>query len=73
MLRTITGNTIVRRDESSADAAMTAKLQLAKQNAQDHPEDPSYQEKVQEIKQELIKTKESLSEIMQDFKYDSEV
>ncbi|XP_027007966.1 required for excision 1-B domain-containing protein isoform X3 [Tachysurus fulvidraco] len=30
---------------------MTAKLQLAKQSAQDHPEDQSYQEKVQEIKQ----------------------
>ncbi|KAK3533438.1 hypothetical protein QTP70_020773 [Hemibagrus guttatus] len=51
---------------------LTAKLQLAKQSAQDHPEDQSYQEKVQEIKQDIIKTKESLSEIMQDFKYDSE-
>ncbi|KAI5620733.1 hypothetical protein C0J50_19720, partial [Silurus asotus] len=29
---------------------LTAKLQLAKQSAQDHPEDQSYQEKVQEIK-----------------------
>ncbi|KAF4083528.1 hypothetical protein AMELA_G00142970 [Ameiurus melas] len=51
---------------------LTAKLQLAKQSAQDHPEDQSYQEKVQEIKQEIIKNKESLCEIMQDFKYDSE-
>ncbi|KAB5559456.1 hypothetical protein PHYPO_G00029320 [Pangasianodon hypophthalmus] len=51
---------------------LTAKLQLAKQSAQDHPEDQSYQEKVQEIKQDIIKNKESLSEIMQDFKYDSE-
>ncbi|KAG7327781.1 hypothetical protein KOW79_009387 [Hemibagrus wyckioides] len=51
---------------------LTAKLQLAKQSAQDHPEDQSYQEKVQEIKQDIIKIKESLSEIMQDFKYDSE-
>lgn len=30
----------------------TAQLQLAKQSAQDHPEDQSYQEKVQEIRQE---------------------
>ncbi len=30
----------------------TAKLQLAKQNAQDHPEDEDFQEKVREIKQE---------------------
>ncbi|XP_053369394.1 required for excision 1-B domain-containing protein [Clarias gariepinus] len=51
---------------------LTAQLQLAKQSAQDHPEDQSYQEKVQEIRQEIIKNKESLSEIMQDFKYDSE-
>ncbi|KAF5885697.1 required for excision 1-B domain-containing protein [Clarias magur] len=51
---------------------MTAQFQLAKQSAQDHPEDQSHQEKVQEIRQEIIKNKESLSEIMQDFKYDSE-
>lgn len=30
----------------------TAKLQLAKQQAQDHPEDEDYQEKIQEIKHE---------------------
>ncbi|KAF3834934.1 hypothetical protein F7725_027492 [Dissostichus mawsoni] len=51
---------------------MTAKLQLARQRAQDHPEDEDCQEQIQEIKQEIIKNKEALSEIMQDFKYDSE-
>ncbi|XP_071343685.1 required for excision 1-B domain-containing protein isoform X3 [Trachinotus anak] len=51
---------------------LTAKLQLARQRAQDHPEDEGCQEKIQEIKQEIIKNKEALSEIMQDFKYDSE-
>ncbi|XP_028301325.1 required for excision 1-B domain-containing protein [Gouania willdenowi] len=51
---------------------LTAKLQLVKQQIQDHPEDESWQEKVQDIKQEIIKNKEALSEIMQDFKYDSE-
>ncbi|KAM3876136.1 required for excision 1-B domain-containing protein [Diretmus argenteus] len=51
---------------------LTAKLQLARQRAQDHPEDEGCQEKIQEIKQDIIKNKEDLSEIMQDFKYDSE-
>ncbi|KAG5851320.1 hypothetical protein ANANG_G00091920 [Anguilla anguilla] len=51
---------------------LTAKLQLAKQNAQDHPEDEGCQEKIQEIRQDIIKNKEALSEILQDFKYDSE-
>ncbi|TMS20633.1 Required for excision 1-B domain-containing protein [Larimichthys crocea] len=51
---------------------LTAKLQLARQRAQDHPEDEDCQEKIQEIKHEIIKNKEALSEIMQDFKYDSE-
>ncbi|KAL7854578.1 hypothetical protein SRHO_G00167680 [Serrasalmus rhombeus] len=51
---------------------LTAKLQLAKQSAQDHPDDEGCQEKVQEIKQDIIKNKEALSEILQDFKYDSE-
>ncbi|XP_019904834.2 required for excision 1-B domain-containing protein isoform X1 [Esox lucius] len=51
---------------------LTAKLQLAKQKAQDHPEDQDCQEKIQEIKQNIIKNKEALSEILQDFKYDTE-
>ncbi|XP_015220949.1 required for excision 1-B domain-containing protein [Lepisosteus oculatus] len=51
---------------------LTAKLQLAKQNAQDHPEDENCQETVQELRHKLIKNKEALSEILQDFKYDSE-
>ncbi|KAJ8419041.1 hypothetical protein AAFF_G00005400 [Aldrovandia affinis] len=51
---------------------LTAKLQLAKQNAQDHPEEEGCQEKIQEIRQDMIKNKEALSEILQDFKYDSE-
>uniref|UniRef100_A0A8C2BR33 Required for excision 1-B domain containing n=1 Tax=Cyprinus carpio TaxID=7962 RepID=A0A8C2BR33_CYPCA len=51
---------------------LTAKLQLAKQSAQDHPEDEDFQEKVREIKQDIIKNTVTLSEILQDFKYDSE-
>uniref|UniRef100_A0AAV2KX03 Uncharacterized protein n=1 Tax=Knipowitschia caucasica TaxID=637954 RepID=A0AAV2KX03_KNICA len=51
---------------------LTAKLQLAKQCAQDHPEDEEVEERIQEIKHKIIKNKEALSEIMQDFKYDSE-
>lgn len=33
-------------------STQTAKLQLARQRAQDHPEEDDYQEKIQEIKQE---------------------
>ncbi|XP_076880658.1 required for excision 1-B domain-containing protein [Brachyhypopomus gauderio] len=51
---------------------LTAKLQLAKQCVQDHPEDEGCHEVVQEIKQDIIKNKEALSEILQDFMYDSE-
>ncbi|XP_056270747.1 required for excision 1-B domain-containing protein isoform X2 [Pseudoliparis swirei] len=51
---------------------LTVKLQLARQRAQDHPEDEGCQEQIQEIKHEIIKNKEALSEIMQDVKYDSE-
>ncbi|XP_012720326.2 required for excision 1-B domain-containing protein [Fundulus heteroclitus] len=51
---------------------LTAKLQLAKQQAQDHPDDEGCPDRIQELKHEIIKNKEALSEIMQDFKYDSE-
>lgn len=51
---------------------LTAKLQLARQCAQDHPEDEDCQEKIHQIKHKIIKNKEALSEIMLDFKYDSE-
>ncbi|XP_012695047.2 required for excision 1-B domain-containing protein [Clupea harengus] len=51
---------------------LTAHLQLAKQTAQDHPDEEGCQEKVQEIRQDIIKNQEALSEILQDFKFDSE-
>ncbi|XP_061681372.1 required for excision 1-B domain-containing protein [Syngnathoides biaculeatus] len=51
---------------------LTAQLQLARQRAQDHPEDETSLETVRRLKQEIVKTQEALSEIMQDFKYDSE-
>uniref|UniRef100_A0A1A8HSS2 Chromosome 19 open reading frame 60 n=1 Tax=Nothobranchius kuhntae TaxID=321403 RepID=A0A1A8HSS2_NOTKU len=51
---------------------LTARLQLAKQQAQDHPEDEDCRDKIHEIKHHIIKNNEALSEIMQDFKYDSE-
>ncbi|XP_063057954.1 required for excision 1-B domain-containing protein [Engraulis encrasicolus] len=51
---------------------LTAKLQLAKQTAQDHPDEEGYQDKIQEIRQDIIKNQQALSEILQDFKYDSE-
>ncbi|CAL8308889.1 unnamed protein product [Lota lota] len=51
---------------------LTAMLQMARQRAQDHPEEEGCQEKIQEIKQDIIKTQGALAEIMQDFKYDSE-
>ncbi|XP_075706833.1 required for excision 1-B domain-containing protein [Rhinoderma darwinii] len=51
---------------------LTARLQLAKQNAQDHPSDESYQEEVQLLKHKIIKTVEAISEVLQDFKYDCE-
>ncbi|XP_048832513.1 required for excision 1-B domain-containing protein [Brienomyrus brachyistius] len=50
----------------------TAKLQLAKQNALEHPDDEDCQEKIREIRQHIIKNQEALGEILQDFKYDSE-
>ncbi|CAL8268347.1 unnamed protein product [Arctogadus glacialis] len=51
---------------------LTAMLQMARQRAQDHPEEEGCQEKIQEIKHDIIKTQGALAEIMQDFKYDSE-
>ncbi|XP_065102752.1 required for excision 1-B domain-containing protein [Paramisgurnus dabryanus] len=51
---------------------LTAKLQLAKQNAQDHPENEDVQEKVHQIKRDIIKNTAALADILQDFKYDSE-
>ncbi|XP_061636223.1 required for excision 1-B domain-containing protein [Phyllopteryx taeniolatus] len=52
---------------------LTAQLQLARQRAQDHPdEQDACQETIQHLKRGIIKTHEALSEIMQDFKYDSE-
>ncbi|XP_011612944.1 required for excision 1-B domain-containing protein isoform X2 [Takifugu rubripes] len=51
---------------------LTAMLQLARQQAQDHPEEDEHQERIQEVKQKIIKIKEDLSEIMQDFKFDCE-
>ncbi|KAL2090289.1 hypothetical protein ACEWY4_014977 [Coilia grayii] len=51
---------------------LTAKLQLAKQSAQDHPDDEGCQEKVQEIRHDIIKNQQALSEILQDLKFDSE-
>ncbi|XP_030640836.1 required for excision 1-B domain-containing protein [Chanos chanos] len=51
---------------------LTAQLQLAKQKAQDHPDDQDCQSKVQEIKHAIIKNREALSEILEDFKYDME-
>ncbi|KAK1805972.1 hypothetical protein P4O66_013021 [Electrophorus voltai] len=59
-----------RREKQKLE--LTAKLQLAKQSVQDHPDDEGCHEKVREIKQDIIKNKEALSEILQDFKYDSE-
>ncbi|XP_039622760.1 required for excision 1-B domain-containing protein [Polypterus senegalus] len=51
---------------------LTAKLQLAKQNVLDNPGDEDCIETEQQFKQQIIKTIEALSEILQDFKYDSE-
>ncbi|XP_048353585.1 required for excision 1-B domain-containing protein [Sphaerodactylus townsendi] len=51
---------------------LTAELQLAKQNAQDHPGTDACEQEVRELKQKLIQTIEAISEILQDFKYDSE-
>ncbi|XP_063770798.1 required for excision 1-B domain-containing protein isoform X2 [Pseudophryne corroboree] len=51
---------------------LTARLQLARQNAQDHPSQECYKEEVQLLKHKIIKTVESISEVLQDFKYDCE-
>ncbi|KAF6727444.1 uncharacterized protein FQA47_012279 [Oryzias melastigma] len=51
---------------------LTAELQLLRQRAQDQPEDGDCQEQIQQLKHRIIKNREALSEIMQDFKYDSE-
>lgn len=52
--------------------SLTARLQLAKQNVQDHPSEESYKEEVQQLKHKIIKTVEAISEVLQDFKYDCE-
>ncbi|XP_034278516.1 required for excision 1-B domain-containing protein isoform X2 [Pantherophis guttatus] len=51
---------------------LTAQLQLAKQNVQDQPGVEAHTQEVQELKHKLIQTIEAISEILQDFKYDSE-
>ncbi|KAM4657617.1 required for excision 1-B domain-containing protein isoform 1-T1 [Amazona ochrocephala] len=51
---------------------LTARLQLAQQQAQDQPHVDAHQQEVQELKHKLIKTIEAISEILQDLKYDSE-
>uniref|UniRef100_A0A1W7RIW3 Putative C19orf60-like protein n=1 Tax=Agkistrodon contortrix contortrix TaxID=8713 RepID=A0A1W7RIW3_AGKCO len=51
---------------------LTAQLQLAKQNLQDQPGVEAHRQEVQELKHKLIQTIEAISEILQDFKYDSE-
>ncbi|XP_063311482.1 required for excision 1-B domain-containing protein [Pelobates fuscus] len=51
---------------------LTARLQIAKQNSQDHPNQEDYQEEVQMLKHKIIKTVEAISEVLQDFKFDCE-
>ncbi|XP_058019465.1 required for excision 1-B domain-containing protein isoform X2 [Ahaetulla prasina] len=51
---------------------LTAQLQLAKQNVQDQPGVEAHAQEVRELKHKLIQTIEAISEILQDFKYDSE-
>ncbi|KAJ7308394.1 hypothetical protein JRQ81_008936 [Phrynocephalus forsythii] len=51
---------------------LTVQLQLAKQNAQDHPGTEAYAQEVQELKHKLIQTIEAISDVLQDLKYDSE-
>ncbi|XP_075466962.1 required for excision 1-B domain-containing protein [Ascaphus truei] len=51
---------------------LTARLQLAKQNAQDRPGSETHQEEAQLLKHKIIKTMEAISEVLQDFKYDCE-
>ncbi|XP_053558940.1 required for excision 1-B domain-containing protein [Bombina bombina] len=51
---------------------LTARLQIAKQNIQDHPSRETYEDEVQILKHKIIKTLEAISEVLQDFKYDCE-
>ncbi|XP_042297981.1 required for excision 1-B domain-containing protein [Sceloporus undulatus] len=51
---------------------LTAQIQLARQNVQDHPEVEAHAQEVRELKHKLIQTIEAISETLQDFKYDSE-
>ncbi|XP_018111698.1 required for excision 1-B domain-containing protein isoform X1 [Xenopus laevis] len=51
---------------------LTARLQIAKQNAQDHPSQELHQEEMQILKHKIIKSVEAISEVLQDFKYDCE-
>ncbi|KAM9328905.1 required for excision 1-B domain-containing protein [Gastrophryne carolinensis] len=60
------------QDLEKEKLSLTARLQLAKQNAQDHPSEESHKEDVQQLKHKIIKTVEEISEVLQDFKYDCE-
>ncbi|XP_064353259.1 required for excision 1-B domain-containing protein [Dromaius novaehollandiae] len=51
---------------------LTARLQLARQRAQEQPGVAAHEQEVRELKHRLIKTMEAISEILQDLKYDSE-
>nr|XP_033812924.1 required for excision 1-B domain-containing protein isoform X3 [Geotrypetes seraphini] len=51
---------------------LTARLQIAKQNVLDHPGVEAHPQEVQELKHKIIKIMDAISEILQDFKYDSE-
>nr|XP_060641090.1 required for excision 1-B domain-containing protein [Anolis sagrei ordinatus] len=60
------------QEQESEKLQLTAQLQLAKQNAQDHPEVETHTQEVRGLKHKLIQTIEAISETLQDFKYDSE-
>ncbi|KAM9369184.1 required for excision 1-B domain-containing protein [Phaethornis superciliosus] len=60
------------QDREREKLQLTAQLQLARQRAQDHPQDETHQQEVQDLKHKLIKTTEAISEVLQDLKYDSE-
>ncbi|XP_067322158.1 required for excision 1-B domain-containing protein-like [Anolis sagrei] len=60
------------QEQGSEKLQLTAQLQLAKQNTQDHPEVETHAQEVWGLKHKLIQTIEAISKMLQDFKYDSE-
>ncbi|KAK2140368.1 hypothetical protein LSH36_1377g00006 [Paralvinella palmiformis] len=60
------------QEDEKTKLELTAKLQLAKQNMLDNPDEESHQVEVEELKQRLRNTVERINEHLDELKYEAE-